>query len=86
MFNANTPDSAFAFNNPVYCDWKVAITSDRSDAASPSRKRQKKLHVGVEVQTFLVSAAMLARQSEYFRLTFDCHDIHFWPIQLSCPS
>lgn len=68
-------DLTYAFNNPVYCDWKVAINVENEDPASRSRKRQKKVPVDAEDHAFLVTAIMLAKNSEYFRFICTLHAV-----------
>lgn len=85
----NVPDATFAFNNPVYFEggWKVAIKVEREDAASRSKKRQKKVQGGARAHALLVSSVMLARHSEYFRSTYVMRPFPCWPVhQFPCPS
>lgn len=88
MATVSSPDSAFAFNNPVYCDWEVAITTEKEGATAPrSRKRQKKVQVAAKAQTFLVSSVMLAKYSEYFRLVCKFRlPFHYFKIRLALPG
>lgn len=82
MAASNEIDIAFGFNHPTYCDWKVTIQADGGSATvrsvddiegeAHSAKRQKSGNVDAihESRTFLVSAVILGKHSEFFRSVY----------------
>lgn len=80
MANNSGPDSTFAFNNPVYGDWKVAIKVDDDSEKQPagrslrSGKRQKPDSADI-YQTFLVPGFILSKHSDYFRSVWLTHNL-----------
>lgn len=78
---SGTKDLVFGFNHPAYCDWKVAIKVDddtifdnvddvQGDDRPEKRQKLEPVCAAESKRTFLVSAVILGRHSEYFRSFF----------------